>query len=348
MVNGTPPWSYTRPVGMPLACTGRFVADIDTTEGFNIEDYISDDGYGDPDMGSQVYIGFPNGSASLSQNIPYENGTDPYAYWVYYFLYWAVYDDISVTEALNRASSVVYGYSFGDCPLRTRFTAYWWDPDNPMEDEDCTMAVYGNGNIHLKNYVPPSHSVAVRSLSGLTSGDINTSYPFSASAADSQDHLVRYTFDWGDGSPQTWTDWNYSYATITASHSWGSQGIYDVKVRAQCTSGVNSSWSSPQSINIGNATVCHWLTVEAVDTYVWCSLDPDVYIDEDPYGSAPVDAWIEEGSHYVEVDEWVWSSDLGMYCYFSYFDDGETYYYDNPALIPVNSDTAVTVWYEPY
>ena len=129
------------------------------------------------------------------------------------------YDDISVNEALNSASNEVYGVPFGDCPLRTGFYPYWWNTNTPDDWSVSTMAVYGNGNIHLKNYVPPSHSVAVRFLSGPSLGYVGTSYQFSASAADSEDHEVRYLFDWDDGN-QTLTDYYPSYATVNANHSW--------------------------------------------------------------------------------------------------------------------------------
>ncbi|MFW6110995.1 MAG: hypothetical protein ACOC6H_03050 [Thermoproteota archaeon] len=113
---------------------------------FNVADHISDDGYNDPDTGDQVYIGFPWGSASLSQTIPLNGGTQ-YLYWVDRFFYYALNYDMSVNYALEHASYKAWGnWHFDESPLRTGFTAYWW---NVGEDDNCTMAVYGNGNIHL-------------------------------------------------------------------------------------------------------------------------------------------------------------------------------------------------------
>jgi hypothetical protein len=314
LIDGTPPWSYDRPVGMPLAWTRRFVSDIDTTQGFNITYYISDDGYGDPDMGSQVYIGFPYGSASLSQKIPYPNGASYYAYWVYYFFYWALYDDVSVNQALDSASYQVYGYYFGNCPLRD-FTAYWWNA-NPETMPDCTMAVYGNGNIHLKNYAPPPHSVAVRYLSGPSLGNVDTSYQFSASAADSQDHRVRYLFDWGDGT-QNVTDYYPSYAAVNMNHSWSSGTTYSVTVSAQCE---NGQWSSPRShqIHIINSNNYHWLTVYAKD-YSGYPISSNIYIDGQWAGVEYASVEVNEGWHTVLVDDPAWSDLYGCYAYLWYF-----------------------------
>jgi hypothetical protein len=193
---------------------------------------------------------------------------------------------------------------------------------------------YGNGNIHLKNYVPPPHSVAVRSLSGPTAGNIGQSYQFSASAADSQNHMVRYTFDWDDGSPQTWTDWNSSYATVVASHSWGSQGIYSVKVRAQCESGLNSSWSSPCSINIGNVPVYHWLSVGASHCMGY-PVYTNIYIDGNWAGIGCVQVQVVEGWHRVLVDDPV----EGAYLW--YFTD----YYGNGEYRPIYTDTWIGAVY---
>ena len=343
MLPGFYPWWISRPVGMPLSCTGRFVADIDTTPGFNITYYISDDGYDDPDMGSQVYIGFPDGSASLSQPVPYTYGADPYAYWVYYFFYWALYDDISVNQALDEASNEVYGVSFGDCPLRTGFTAKWWTPPgaDPMEQDDCTMAVYGNGNIHLKNYVPPSHSVAVRFLSGPSLGDLDTSYQFSASAADSEDHEVRYLFDWGDGT-QNVTDYYPSYATVNAAHSWSSADEYSVKVKAQCENGVWSDWSSTHVITIGY----HMLTVLACDQYERYGYVP-LEIDYQYVGTTGYAYPVSEDSHWIGVESPLYGYDQGHYyeATFQYYYYDSTYNYNNPMNLAVMADKTITAHY---
>ncbi len=137
-----------RPIGMPLAWTGRYVKSP-STPGFNVITDISNDGYGNSDLGDQVYIGFPKGSASLEQKIPYNTGTYPYYDWVYSFFYLVLNNDVSVNSALNTASSMLYGQNFGNCPLRTGFNASWWHMDTPDDWSVSTMAVYGNGNIKL-------------------------------------------------------------------------------------------------------------------------------------------------------------------------------------------------------
>ncbi|MBC7323293.1 MAG: hypothetical protein H5T90_09400 [Acetomicrobium sp.] len=138
--------------GLPFAFTRRIVLPRNHPL-FNVVYHISADGYSQPDSGSQCYIGFPWGSASLMQRIPYNTGME-YVHWVYYFFYYALSYDMSVNQALDHASWQCWGQYFGNCPLRTGFTAVWpfyyngqW---NNHYGDGSTMAVYGNGNISLR------------------------------------------------------------------------------------------------------------------------------------------------------------------------------------------------------
>ena len=137
-------------LGMPFAWTHRIVKYLYSGD-FNVENDISNDGYQHPDSGHQVYIGFPFGSASLMQFIPYETGTKQYYRWVNDFFYYALHYDMSVNDALDHASWLMWEAYFGNSQLWTGFTAYWWNMD-PETAPDCKMAVYGNGNVHLKLY----------------------------------------------------------------------------------------------------------------------------------------------------------------------------------------------------
>jgi hypothetical protein len=137
--------------GMPFAWTGRTVMDRDTP-GFTPSLNMGSDGYNEPDEGSQVYIGFPWGSASLEQPIPWEDGTEEYHSWVDQFFRYALLYDLSVNMALDHASWKTWGDPFGGCPLMN-FTCYWWNA-NPETMPDCNMTVYGNGNVQLRYYIP--------------------------------------------------------------------------------------------------------------------------------------------------------------------------------------------------
>ncbi|MDR1992654.1 MAG: hypothetical protein LBQ98_04030, partial [Nitrososphaerota archaeon] len=179
-----------RAIGMPFAWTGRLVSSMNM-QGFTIDERISSDGYGNPDWGNQVYMGFTVGAASLEQILPLGSGGYSYSQWLNSFLYNALTFDKSVNTALDDASKAFTGASFAYLPLRTGFTPTWAGYNNTSTS---TLAVYGNGNIHLKNFEP--HTVSVPSISGPTSNPVGTSNSFTVSSVDSLGHRIRYIFDW--------------------------------------------------------------------------------------------------------------------------------------------------------
>ena len=313
--------------GLPFAFTHRYVKER-YAPGFNVATDISNYGYHYPDSGPHVFIGFPWGSPSLQQHIPKDTGIQ-YQHWVNSFFYYALFYDMSVNDALDHASWQHWGAYFGNSPLWTGYQAYWWPDWWP--NADSKMAVYGNGNIHLKTYVP-SDFVTTPSISGPTSGNVDTSYQFSASSTDSYDHNVRYTFDWGDGSPQTVTGWYSSGATAYTSHSWSSAGQFSVKVKSQCESGVWSSWSNIHTVRIG----FHWVYLDAWDyNGQYGELFPYVWIDDELIGMAPLYVQVPEGWHRITVeDPLYWMS-------FYEFSDG----YGNGENRPIYSNIDITAWY---
>jgi hypothetical protein len=330
------------PYGMPFAWThGRYVVDKSETQGFNVEDHMSDDGYGDPDVGSHVYIGFRFGSAALDQRIPYDTGSEYYI-WILQFFYYALYHDYSVNYVLDIVSDSRWGCgTFDESPLYESFTAVWpfdYNLNGIFEEWEkekgygSTMAVYGNGNIHLKQFEP---EVSKPSVSGPTSGDINTLYEFSASSTDSQGHNIRYTFDWGDGT-QNVTGWYSSGATAYASHSWSSTGPFNVKVKAECENGAWSIWSSPHTIEIGDIVT---LTVNAYSFQVGVLNGVPILIDDEYVGTTPYSDYVSAGSHKIEVPGIVY-----FFVFQYYYYDG-IHNYNNPMTLSITSDKTVTAYY---
>jgi len=86
---------------------------------------------------------------------------------------------------------------------------------------------------------------------GYTSGSPGTSYPYTTSTTDPDGDNVCYQFDWGDCSTTT-TGYYMSGTIVVASHTWGSSGTYNVKVRAQDSYGAWSSWSSSLTVTISS------------------------------------------------------------------------------------------------
>ena len=86
--------------------------------------------------------------------------------------------------------------------------------------------------------------------------------------------------------------------------------------------------------------------VEAYDCYAFYEVYPEVYVDSGYVGTAPISVQVTAASHYVEVDDTIWSDYLQCYVNFYYFyDDSYYYYYDNPLYISVTSDMTLTAWY---
>jgi len=306
-----PPLSE-RALGMPFAWTKRYVKDKSAIPNFTIKDHISDDGYADPDWGRQVYIGFIGGSASLSQPLgPYDN---PYYYWVCSFLGHAMYNDQSVIEALNTASVQFMGSSFFGTELRTGFTPYWWNYTGQWPTS--TLAVYGNGNIHLSYYTSPADVATPQYVSGPEFADTGVYCEFSGFATNPYAHDIQYRFDWGDGSDYDETVWYSDGDAASATHSWNSIGPYDVRIQARCPNSGWSSWSSPHRIHVGPT---HQLTMLAVNNYGQPGYVP-LSIDGEYVGTTGYTYTVFEGDHVIGVQSPIFDGHYHVFaCY--YYDD---------------------------
>jgi hypothetical protein len=257
------------PLGMPYAFTHRMVGYV--SEGSN-SSLISADGYNCPDAFPQCYIGFPFGSAALDQPISYNGNWQPWYQWIVFFSYMAFNFDVSVNESLDWACSMQWGRpSFEVSPLQGEgFTAVWpvWDTVNKTFTADVpnaqglhsTLAVYGNGNIHLKNF-QTTHTITYPYIDGPKQVDVEALSEFSVYSVDSINHQIQYTFDWGDGTPQTVTDYAVAGVPVNVSHFWSTAGVYEVIVRAQCEDGTWSNWSEIHTVTVGSS---YWLTITVI------------------------------------------------------------------------------------
>ena len=86
--------------------------------------------------------------------------------------------------------------------------------------------------------------------SGTTSGKANTAYTYTTSTTDPNRDQMSYWFDWGDGTNSGWVGPYASGATASATHSWTSQGNYQIKVKAKDTSDTESVWSDPLAVSM--------------------------------------------------------------------------------------------------
>ncbi|GAI15343.1 unnamed protein product, partial [marine sediment metagenome] len=95
--------------------------------------------------------------------------------------------------------------------------------DKDAEDTDETTAIIGQPNNH-----PTAPTV-----DGVTSGDKDTEYTYTAVSTDLDGDNISYIFDWNDGTENTKTEFFGNNTIVNATHTWTSAGVYMLKVSAK-------------------------------------------------------------------------------------------------------------------
>jgi parallel beta-helix repeat protein len=104
-------------------------------------------------------------------------------------------------------------------------------------------------------------------LDGQTYGDAGKEYYYTARAFDPESDPIYYKFDWGDDS---FTDWFGPYISGTdasESHTW-STGVYDIRVKAKDTRGLETNWSDPFRITIPRNKDTHQFFLQIFERYL--------------------------------------------------------------------------------
>ncbi len=90
--------------------------------------------------------------------------------------------------------------------------------------------------------------------SGPSQGSINNIYTFSTNTNDPEEDSIAYQFNWGDSTYSEWSDYLSNGQSIYSAHSYSSEGIYSVKVKAKDIKGAESEWSDEHQITISGNT----------------------------------------------------------------------------------------------
>ena len=109
-----------------------------------------------------------------------------------------------------------------------------------MWEEDCgdDIDIYIGGAQQ-----DPNNQPSAPDIDGPTNGKAGTSYPYTFTSIDPEDHDVSYYIRWGDGDIINWTDFQSSGAPgYTESHSWYTQGTYIIQAKAKDINGYESDW----------------------------------------------------------------------------------------------------------
>ena len=87
---------------------------------------------------------------------------------------------------------------------------------------------------------------------GPTFGITEADYTYSTDTIDPNNNQIFYLFDWDDGTDSGWIGPYDSGETCTASHCWYDNGGYDIKAKAKDIYDMESDWSNPLNVIIGN------------------------------------------------------------------------------------------------
>jgi len=87
--------------------------------------------------------------------------------------------------------------------------------------------------------------------SGKQKGQTGAPYDYTTSTTDPNNDNVKYGWDWNnDGIVDEWTTFYPSGQPVTTSHSWDSEGEYQVKVKAEDENGEQSTWSDALKVSM--------------------------------------------------------------------------------------------------
>jgi hypothetical protein len=150
----------------------------------------------------------------------------------------------STTDLVNSGTSASASHSWS--------TARTYQVKAMATDNKSLTSGWSNTlvvSITYQNRAPDVPSIP----SGPILGNTGTSYSYSTLATDPDGDLVKYTFDWGDGTTST-TNFVNSGKSASVFHKWTTLGTYQVKAMATDSKGAFSGWSSPMTLTIvGNS-----------------------------------------------------------------------------------------------
>lgn len=110
------------------------------------------------------------------------------------------------------------------------------DPEsyNDPPEVECIYVQQAKNSPPLKPSMPTGGELAMKK---------NVEYEFFSTTTDPNDDQIWYWFQWGDGFTSGWVGPYDSGVTGSASHSWGQDGVYEIKVKVKDFHGAESEWS---------------------------------------------------------------------------------------------------------
>ena len=193
----------------------------------------------------------PSGSTSLETGVSasYSTSATDSGEQVQYRFDW----DANGAHEYSGWTSLVPSGTSGSMSHSWGFAGTYVVKTQAMDEYGKTSSGWSSG-LSVVVTTPPNAAPNTPSTpSGSTALNVGVSTSYSTSATDSESDQVQYMFDWdaaGAHEYSSWTSLVPSGTSESMSHSWGSAGIYMVKVKAKDEHGLESGWSSGLSVVI--------------------------------------------------------------------------------------------------
>jgi hypothetical protein len=109
-----------------------------------------------------------------------------------------------------------------------------------VESHDAVGGIIKIELIGIHGNNPPE----IPEINGPSSGTTGTSYTYYFSTTDPDENLIYYYIDWNDGNNSGWYGPYPSGTEKSLSHTWSSDGTYNIKIKAKDTFNKESDWAT--------------------------------------------------------------------------------------------------------
>ena len=152
---------------------------------------------------------------------------------------WLHYRDFTIPEDAPNFEDSMYGIStlYGDTGITT-IQCIYGDPELIIYSPEWTSPIPIDSIITESNNQQP----LAPTINGPTSGRTGEEYDFTFITTDPNEDNIYYYIDWGDGNIEDWTGPYNSGYQISASHTWCSNNIFTIKVKAKDIYGAEGPW----------------------------------------------------------------------------------------------------------
>lgn len=172
----------------------------------------------------------------------------------------AEYENVSYVKAPAQAEAYYLSPKPFDSTLAATVEWHFLDPNNRSHYTAITAeATYKDLSQGTLYNISTSVSLSMTFVnsppntpstpSGPTSGIWDKTYTYSTKTTDPNGNQIWYEFSWGDGKTTTVGPYA-SGVTASASHCWGADGSFYVKVRAKDSYGAWSGWSGSLKVTL--------------------------------------------------------------------------------------------------